>query len=64
MDNLNRISHPFNENLVQTRRYILIGMDPIMPKYSIIATSHLDDEEGHSKGLVSNGKLHVGNPLS
>ena len=61
MHNLNSISHPLDEKLVQARWHTTIGMDPITPKYQVIATLHISDEERRGQSLASNGELHVSN---
>ena len=61
MHDLNSISHPLDEKLMQARWHAAIGMDPIMPKYQVIATLHVGDEERRGQSLASNGELHVSN---
>jgi hypothetical protein len=61
MHNLNSISHPLDEKLVQARWHTAIGMNPITPKNQIIATLDVGDKKCHSQSLASNGELHVSN---
>jgi hypothetical protein len=54
MENFNIVPNPLDEELVQAKRYTLIGMDPIAPKSQVIATLHLRNEEGCGQSLASN----------
>ena len=64
MHNLNFITDPLNEKLVQGRCYTLIGMDPITSKYEVEVTLNLRDEERRHNCLASHGQLHRSNPLA
>ena len=56
MDNFNIVPNPLDKELVQARRYTLIGMDPNAPKYQVIATLHLRDEKCCGQSFASNTK--------
>jgi hypothetical protein len=58
MKYLNLVVDSLNQELVQYRGNVTIGMNPITTKNNTIVILHLDDEECGSKKLASNGELH------
>jgi hypothetical protein len=64
MNDLNIITGPLNQELMQGRRYATVGINPIPPQDNAIITLHLGDEERGSQSLASHGQLHGSNPLS
>ena len=59
MDNFNNVPDPLDKELVQARRYTLIGMDPITPKYQVIATLHFRDEKGCGQSFALNTTKNI-----
>jgi hypothetical protein len=62
VNDLNIITSPLNQELVQGRRYA--GMNPIPPQDNAIITLYLGDEERGSQSLAPYSQLHRSNPLS
>jgi hypothetical protein len=63
MHNLNGISHPLDEKLVQAGWDTLTGMDPIMPKYQVVATLHISNKERRCQSLAPDGNSTLEIPL-
>jgi hypothetical protein len=64
VNNLNIITNPINQKMVQGRRYATVGMNPIPPQDNAIITLHLSDEECSGQSLAPHGQLHGNNSLS
>jgi hypothetical protein len=58
MNYLILIIDPLNQELVQSRGNVMIGMNLVTIKNNTIVTLHLDDEECGSKRLPPYGYLH------
>jgi hypothetical protein len=58
VNDLNIITNPLDQELMQGRRYAMVGMNPIMPKDDAIVTLHLDNEERSSQSLAPHSQLH------
>jgi hypothetical protein len=63
VNDLNIITNPLDQELMQGRRYATVGMNPIPPQDDTIATLHLDDEECGCQSLAPHGQLHGSNSL-
>jgi hypothetical protein len=55
---LDLIIDPPNQELLQSRRNTMIGVNPIVTQNNSVVTLHLDDEERDSERLSPYGELH------
>jgi hypothetical protein len=58
VDYLDFVDDSLNQELVQSRRNTMIGVNPIVAKNNTIVTLHLDDEECGRERLAPYSEFH------
>jgi hypothetical protein len=62
--NILAIASPLDKELMQGRRYAMVGLNSILPQDNAIVSLHLGDEECGSQSLAPHDQLHGRNSLS